>query len=563
MKRLICALFFIVGSSYGAVVNSPSDLAPKVVTVSKLSSSGAAVGAIYHASASNAVSWLAAPATGRLLGSQGVGVAPAWLTDPSVNSLTVTGTTGLFVTGTPNASATEALLQVGAAPVGGSSNGHMVNINAPSGFTGNLMRAQVNGGTNVWNVNSSGGGYFASSVGFGVGNPVATVNIDQADPTATTEKAAFRQESFTQTLGTSTTLTTARGAIYLHPVFTASGAGSVVTNAATLYVDQGPSASSAGGFTPTITNSYAFWVDSGTTALDGPIIAGSTLTVTGATTHNGAVTNAAATNLTGVSGSGDRMVYIQNSTGLVAPVTPGSNLNFSGGTLSVTGISGTYLPLAGGTMSGTITSNHIKPASDIGYTLGDSTHRYLSAYTRDMYIASPGGTPSLYFWDTASDVIANPQFVITTTYPGVGRLRFQGDDSGAGGYKDRLTLPAQTSDGAVLMYADDGLEVKDEAGTSNGDVKANNLISNVAGSGLKIKEGSNAKMGTATLVGGTVTVNTTAVTANSRIFLTTQTLGGTIGVQYISARSAGTSFTITSASGTDTSTVAWLIVEPS
>lgn len=84
----------------------------------------------------------------------------------------------------------------------------------------------------------------------------------------------------------------------------------------------------------------------------------------------------------------------------------------------------------------------------------------------------------------------------------------------------------------------------------------------LAGKGLKVKEGSNAKMGTSTLVAGTVTVATTAVTATSRIFLTVQTAGGTQGHLRISARTAGTSFTITSTSGTETSTVAWLLVEP-
>ena len=84
-----------------------------------------------------------------------------------------------------------------------------------------------------------------------------------------------------------------------------------------------------------------------------------------------------------------------------------------------------------------------------------------------------------------------------------------------------------------------------------------------AGSGLRVKEGTNAKMGTATLVAGTVTVNTTVVTATSRILLTTQTPGGTVGSPYVSARVAGTSFTITSTNAADTSTVAWLIVEPS
>lgn len=86
----------------------------------------------------------------------------------------------------------------------------------------------------------------------------------------------------------------------------------------------------------------------------------------------------------------------------------------------------------------------------------------------------------------------------------------------------------------------------------------------VAGKGLQVKEGANAKMGTATLVAGAVVVATTAVTANSRIFLTVQTLGTVAAPKAIAvtARTAGTSFTITSADGTDTSVVAWLLVEP-
>ena len=92
------------------------------------------------------------------------------------------------------------------------------------------------------------------------------------------------------------------------------------------------------------------------------------------------------------------------------------------------------------------------------------------------------------------------------------------------------------------------------------EVNGNILISGT--NGLKITEGTNARMGTATLVAGTKLVATTEVTANSRIFLTTNTPGGGIGALYVSARIAGTSFTITSTSATETSTVAWLIVEP-
>lgn len=90
------------------------------------------------------------------------------------------------------------------------------------------------------------------------------------------------------------------------------------------------------------------------------------------------------------------------------------------------------------------------------------------------------------------------------------------------------------------------------------------LILGVAGTGLQVKEGANACQGVATLVGGTVTVNTTKVTANSRIQVTIQALGTVTAPKAIgiTARVAGTSFTITSADATDTSVIAWEIFEP-
>lgn len=83
-----------------------------------------------------------------------------------------------------------------------------------------------------------------------------------------------------------------------------------------------------------------------------------------------------------------------------------------------------------------------------------------------------------------------------------------------------------------------------------------------AGGGIAIKEGANARLGRATLVGGTVTVANTSVTALSEIFAFCQVPGGTPGFLRISARTPATSFTILSSSGTDTSSVAWVIFEP-
>jgi hypothetical protein len=84
-----------------------------------------------------------------------------------------------------------------------------------------------------------------------------------------------------------------------------------------------------------------------------------------------------------------------------------------------------------------------------------------------------------------------------------------------------------------------------------------------ASGGLTVKEGANAKQGVATLVAGTVTVSNTSITATSRIQLTVQSLGTVTAPKAIAvtARVAGTSFTITSADNTDTSVVAYEIFE--
>lgn len=87
---------------------------------------------------------------------------------------------------------------------------------------------------------------------------------------------------------------------------------------------------------------------------------------------------------------------------------------------------------------------------------------------------------------------------------------------------------------------------------------------NLLGGPFKRTEGgTGASMGTATLVAGTVVVATTAVTANSRILYSRQLPhAGALGNLAISARVAGTSFTILSDNAADVSDVAWMIVEP-
>lgn len=79
---------------------------------------------------------------------------------------------------------------------------------------------------------------------------------------------------------------------------------------------------------------------------------------------------------------------------------------------------------------------------------------------------------------------------------------------------------------------------------------------------FKVKEGTDCRQGVATLVSGSIIVPCTVVTASSRIYLTVQSPAGTVGSPYVSARVAGASFSISSTSLSDASTVAYLIVEP-
>ncbi len=87
-----------------------------------------------------------------------------------------------------------------------------------------------------------------------------------------------------------------------------------------------------------------------------------------------------------------------------------------------------------------------------------------------------------------------------------------------------------------------------------------NLQLGTAGNKISIPTGANASIGTATLVAGTVTVATTAVTGSSLIFISRETAGGTLGHLSLDNIVAGTSFDIISDEAADTSTVNWWII---
>ena len=93
-------------------------------------------------------------------------------------------------------------------------------------------------------------------------------------------------------------------------------------------------------------------------------------------------------------------------------------------------------------------------------------------------------------------------------------------------------------------------------------IQTGDLDLNTIGGKIKIAEGGSASMGQATMIGGTIQVNITIITANSRIFLSAANVSGTAGFLSYAINPA-VSFTITSSSAIDTRTINYLIIEPS
>ena len=121
-----------------------------------------------------------------------------------------------------------------------------------------------------------------------------------------------------------------------------------------------------------------------------------------------------------------------------------------------------------------------------------------------------------------------------------------------------------TTTGVNVQFADSGgtgkFTVLDNGNTSI----VGPFLINTVGNGISLKEGSNAKMGTGILVGGTATISTTAVATTSRIFLT-DTGGGVfanIGSLSVGTVTSATSFIVNSSNVLDTSNFNWIIFDP-
>ena len=149
----------------------------------------------------------------------------------------------------------------------------------------------------------------------------------------------------------------------------------------------------------------------------------------------------------------------------------------------------------------------------------------------------------------------------TTNTSSAGNLLFSTTPSLSTTPQTRMIINSTGNVGIGTATPVEKLEVNGNVKVSSGDVSIA-----TAGKGLSVKSGPNAKIGvTATFPGGgtnIMTVSTTAVTANSIIFISAVSGATTIDPKiWVSTITAGTSFVISSGDNSFTGTVGWMIVE--
>lgn len=183
----------------------------------------------------------------------------------------------------------------------------------------------------------------------------------------------------------------------------------------------------------------------------------------------------------------------------------------------------------------------------------DAISRFVRISPADgVYIGRPGADalsldvdgvgPTVRFVDSDPSATQDGHIRGTTTGASAPTLRLEPAVRNAG---DRVQLD---------------LVAENEAGTARPYIA---LGRSAPGGGYQLRAGNGTDQvcGTATLAAGTVTVNNANITANTLVLVARQAPGGALGHLSV-ARVAGTSFTINSSSATDTSTIAYLLVEP-
>lgn len=211
-----------------------------------------------------------------------------------------------------------------------------------------------------------------------------------------------------------------------------------------------------------------------------------------------------------------------------------------------------------------------------GITLTGNVFSIGSGAITNTMLAGSIADSNLSTISTAGKVSNSATTAVSTSTASTIVLRDSSNNFAAGTITAALTGNASTATalqnartiGGVSFDGTGNITVATATGgfaVSGGDltVTSGNVAVQTAGKGLTVKSGSNARVGTGTLSGGSLGVPNTSITANTRIFLQHLIVAGTQGFLKPTSVSNGNGFTITSSSGTDTSTVSWFLVESS
>ena len=285
----------------------------------------------------------------------------------------------------------------------------------------------------------------------------------------------------------------------------------------------------------------------------------------------GAVTiSGGAGSITGAGGNGGLVTIRGGAAGAIAGSVGGSvAITGRNGSVTGTGAGGGSVTLTGGAAGGSGANNGgsiiLSPGAKTGAGVAGTIVMNASVNAAADVDLGSTTTPLRNIFFYGSGTFATTSIELTGTPTGARITTFPDSNTTIPIAAQQLTF-AGPSQARTITFPDAAITVarSDAAQTLTGNQTINgNVILNTAGNVLSIKEGVNATMGTGVLNGATeVTINTTAVTANSRIFLSIQAPGGTpLGLIYVSSRVAGTSFGVKGAA-TDTSTFAWHIIEP-
>lgn len=318
------------------------------------------------------------------------------------------------------------------------------------------------------------------------------------------------------------------------------GAAGAITNVATFRSQLGIAPLASPTFTGTVT-------------IPTPFTLGAVSVTTTGTELNyvGGVTSAIQTQLNA------KQATITFGTGVQSAL--GNNIGSAGAPVLFNGALGTP-------SSGTVTNLTGTASININGTVGATT-RDTGAFTRlGVNVAAPSGEIYGHFQKgsagTAPTWLGPDVVIIENTAGTTAALQLFSSTVSAIGF----SKPSSRNPGSLFYtHATDTLTISAGGATSatfaSTGVTFPGNITQSAGSVYSVASGTNRRAGNATLVGGTITVSNTTVTANTIVMLTRKTSGGTIGTAITYTLSAGTSFTITSDSALDTSTFSYFLIE--